>query len=105
MAEQPDKPARHLSRNEKIRDVLIGFLGSWAINAAIWALIGRDFEGMFIVFNIFILPGNVLLLIVMAFVRRWVALGLLAAYAANFLFALIMGLFYNGLCWIPFYIR
>lgn len=54
---------------------------------------------------VFTLPGNVLLLIIMAFVRRWVAFGILMAYVINFLLALIAGMFLSGACWIPFYLR
>ncbi|MEK7328452.1 MAG: hypothetical protein AAB217_24670 [Chloroflexota bacterium] len=116
MAEQPtstappSSPKKELSRNQKIRDFLIGFIGWWVINGAIWAGIATgDFgpqRSVFLLFpNIFILPVNLLALIILAFVRRWVALGLLTAYAVNFLLALIMGLFFNGVCWIPFYIQ
>jgi len=98
------------TRAGKFIEFAIGFVGWFIVNGAIWAGIATgDFgaqRSLFLLFpNIFILPANLLALIILAFVRSSVALGLLTAYTVNFLLALIMGLLLYGVCWIPFYIR
>ncbi len=103
---QPKQPRQPLSRNEKIRDFSIGFIGWWVVNVLIWALmslIGPDSQGIiFMTINLFVFPINVLVLIFLAFRRRWAALGILATYAVNFVIALIIGLDVNAFCWVPF---
>jgi hypothetical protein len=51
---------------------------------------------------LFIFGINLLLLIVMAFVNRWVALGLVAAITLNLVVSVVLGLVFNAICWIPF---
>jgi hypothetical protein len=108
---------RELSRNEKIRDFAIGFIGWWLVNGIVWAKIWADsgesngigintgnperFLGPLIV-NMVALPLNVLVFIVLASLRRWVAMGVLATYVVNFAVAVILGAIANGICWIPF---
>ncbi len=105
----PPQPVKQLSRNEKTRDFLIGFLGWFLVNGLVWAVIteriGGELGQYSFIFGIFVLPPNLLALVILAFARRWVALGLLVAYAANFALALLAGAFINGVCWFPFYIR
>ena len=55
--------------------------------------------------NIYILPANLIALIILAFVRRRVALGILVALAVNFVIAIILGLFINVICFIPFFVK
>ncbi len=104
------KPA--LTRNQKVRDFLIGFVGWYVVNGAIWlvltsggTLYGGPTGGYGLFFNLFILPANLVALLIFTFIRRWVALGMLGSYAVNFMFAAIAGVMFNALCWIPFFVK
>ena len=98
------KPARVWSRNEKIRDFLIGMVGWYVVNGAVWLVFqGGQSNGGFL--NLLILPINVVVLLVTAFTRRYFALGLLASFAFNLLAALMLGATLNAFCWIPFFIK
>ena len=81
-----------LSRNEKIRDFLIGFFGWWIVNVLLWVISPVDPSGQLPgeIFNFIVLPINIIVLIFLAFRRRWVALGVLATYAVNFIIALLL---------------
>jgi hypothetical protein len=108
-AEPAAKPKDVLTRNEKIRDFLIGFVSWYVVNGVIWMLISytssnAPLVGIWIL-NIWVLPVNLLVLIILAFVRRWVAWGIVASYAVNFLIAMIFGLILQAACWIPFFIK
>ena len=63
-----------------------------------------DSYGIFI--NIFVFPITLLLLIVLGLIKkaRKLAQGSLLALAANFVLALFVGMFYNGICFVPFYL-
>jgi hypothetical protein len=108
-AAKPGKPVRQWSRNEKIRDFLIGFVGWYVVNGALWAALARGASistnefGLFP--NLLILPVNVLVLIITAFTRKWFALGLLTSFAVNWVLALLLGLTFNAYCWVPFFIK
>jgi hypothetical protein len=105
----------YATRNTKILDFLIGFIAWFAVNGALWfllahgqsivsSLIGTIITGP-IVANLFILPANLLILIVLAFLRRWMAFGILVAVAINLAIALVLGMGTNATCAIPFFIK
>jgi Na+/proline symporter len=115
MAEQPiptapsPAPKKELSRNEKIRDFLIGFVGWFIINGVLLLLvIGLDrdayYNGLGSTWACGF-PLNILVLVFLAFTRRQVALGMLTALAVNFLVSLVIGLFENAICFVPFFVR
>ena len=102
------QPVRQWSRNEIIRDLLVGFVGWYAANGLVWVVIsgGTIGSGEFAGFvNLLVLPINVLVLIIAVFVRPWFALGLLASYGVNLAVALLLGATINGVCWIPFFVK
>ncbi|OGO34260.1 MAG: hypothetical protein A2W35_12060 [Chloroflexi bacterium RBG_16_57_11] len=105
LSQKPATPAkRQLTRNEKLRDFAIGFIGWWVVNGLLWTIADktafRDDFGSVVLFCA--VPINIVSLIFLAFLRRWVALGVLATYVVNFAMALILGTITNGYCWIPF---
>ena len=93
------------TRGEKILHFVIGFVGWWVFNGALWfALTGGKGLGYGVfILNLLVFPANLLILIVLAFVRHWISLGWLAAIAVNLLIALIVGVASNGFCFIPFF--
>ncbi len=103
----PKTAAPPLSPAEKRRDFFIGFVGWWVVNGALWLGLtggeGLGLGGFGILLNLLLFPANLLMLIVLAFIRRWIALGGLAAIAVNLLIALIMGVTLAGFCFIPFF--
>ena len=89
-----------------------GFFGWHVINTVFWLLItpGPKSPNEFVYVylpNLLILPANIILLIVLAAIRptRWMALGILAALALNFLISLILGLNTNAVCFVPFLVK
>jgi len=90
---------------------LWGFFGWYFIHIMLWLLfgarIGDDLgvtgEGWYII-NGLIFLANLFVLIVLAIIRatRKIALGILLAIGLNFAISLVMGLEYNGWCFIPF---
>ena len=94
---KPESERPPISPDEKRRDFLIGFFGWWTINVVLWELLRGD-----IFANLFVFPVNVLVLIILAFRRGWMALGILSAFGVNFVIASILGLSFNAICWIPF---
>jgi hypothetical protein len=94
--------------NEKVIDSVIGFVGWYTVNGAFWltTLKGQPInEGYNLFANLLMLPVNLLVLIVLAFLRRWMAFGILVAVAANLLIALVLRMTTNATCTIPFFIK
>lgn len=110
----PPPPIGHVysTRSERILDVVIGFVGWWVVNVGIWLVAeylrpasgyARSSYGwllMMLAGVLFII--NIATLILLAFLRRWVALGILTALGANSLIALVTGLSLNASCGIAF---
>ena len=98
------------SRSEKVRDFVIGF-ASWFAVAGVGALIGRQ---AFVAENswgdtdmtgLLLTPLNVVVVILLAFRRRWMALGWLAAYAVNLVVGLAISQMEGGApCGYPFFL-
>lgn len=96
--ETPTAPKPVLTRDEKRRRFLIGFLGWWLVNVPLAMVLNARHlaEVLFMVFFV-----QVVLLIIMAFANRAVALGMLAAIGLNLVISILFGLLFNALCWIP----
>lgn len=104
--EPPAKPAKSpLTTAQKWRQFWIGFGAWWLINSLIWfPLSGADNLGYGIFFSLLVLPLNLIVLLVLAFIRRWMALGVLTTYGVNLLVSVLYRPFdMNGICWVPFY--
>lgn len=91
------------STSQKEFHFISGFIGWFLVNGLLWSLIGSG-GGAFIV-NLFILPINIGVLIILAAIHktRWIVWGILAAWAVNFIFAIILGVIWNGACLVPFF--
>ena len=109
MAQPTNPPPEPLTRNDKLLDFAIGFVGWWIVNMGAWLWLThgtlRDAGPDAGICNGILLPANVVALFILAVTRRYIALGVLATYAVNFLIAVIVGVSLNGTCWIPFLIR
>jgi hypothetical protein len=97
----------YTTRNEKIIDFVIGFVGWFLVNGLLYGcsiviLQARPFEtsDSFVALLLGVLPLliNIGALILLAFMRRWIALGALAAFALALLGALLIGLFIYTVC-------
>ena len=126
MAEQPEpekpsekiakRPKKQLTRNEKIRDFLIGFVGWWIISGLVWlgvtnatfsapSRIGNELLALFeLLFLLLFFLTQLIALILLAFRRGWIALGMLSAIAMNLVITLLIGLTQNAFCFAPFFI-
>ena len=126
MAEQPEsdkpaegtsnKPKKQLTRNEKIRDFLFGFVGWWIISGLVWlgvtkgnfsipSRIWSELLALFeLVFLLLFFLTQLIALIILAFRRGWIALGMLSAIAMNIVITLLIGLTQNAFCFAPFFI-
>ncbi len=103
--------------------VAIGFVGWYLVNGYIWwqyvgkfsltpwpsiALDDNSYTKSYqLIFNIFLFPSNLVLLLVLAIIRptRPLALGILLAFSVNLIISLFLGLGNNALCLIPFFVR
>jgi hypothetical protein len=110
--QKESEPQKPLTRNEKIRDFLIGFAGWFVVNGPLWILWAPDLTPR-PPYNIpraidmvcTLLFFNIATLIFLAFARRWIALGVLTALAANFILTLVFGTSANNWCGTtPFFI-
>ncbi len=109
--------AAPLTRRQKIVRVLIGFTGWYLVNGLFWLLVLQltpakinrsDVEFTAVIgWAITLAVFNALALLFAAMIRptRWIALGMLAAIALNFILSLILDLWFNALCMMPFYIQ
>jgi hypothetical protein len=114
-ANAPFKPKSNyppLTRNQKIRDFLIGFLGWYLVTALVWYLV--DWDNMMSTQAAGALPfifmglnfsANLIALIVLSVVKRtrYIGFGILVALALNLLITTVLGEFGNGLCFFPFW--
>lgn len=100
-------PKIYTTRNEKILDFVIGFVGWYVLNGVLYAAL---------IFIVQAMPGdsqdsvvglmlvglplliNIVALTLLAFTRRWIALGALAAFGLLLVGALILGLFIYAVC-------
>ncbi|HEX9837736.1 MAG TPA: hypothetical protein VGA72_00240 [Anaerolineales bacterium] len=126
MAEQPEsdkpaegtsnKPKKQLTRNEIIRDFLIGFVGWWIISGLVWlgvtnatftlpSRIWNELLALFeLIFLLLFFLTQLIALILLAFRRGWIALGMLSAIALNLMITLFIGLTQNAFCFAPFFV-
>jgi hypothetical protein len=86
-----------------------GFLGWFLVNGVFWLLLsgGIKLDEYEILDRLcFVLPLNLVTLIGLIWIKktRQVAQGILAALGLNFFVSLVLGLFYNSFCLIPFFI-
>jgi hypothetical protein len=110
--EKPSEPEKEaISRNKKIRDLAIGFFGWYVATGLIWWVVGNleVFQGLdgAIFFLIINFLANLLTPIILSAIRRtrFIGLGILAALGLNFLISLVLGTFFYGICFVPFYLR
>lgn len=98
--DNPDQP--QTDKNRPLWQFAAGFLGWFLVNGLIW-LFFKDNIGL----NLLVFPVNLIVLIVLFAVKknRKYAQGVLAAVGVNLLISLILGLFFNAFCFIPFFNR
>ena len=93
---------RQLSPNNA--GIVVGFLGWYLIN---WLFLkGSPNTGSYDLSLVFSPIVNIVVLFICAIVKplRQVALGILIAIAFNLFISLAFGMFFNALCFIPFFI-
>lgn len=95
------------SDRAEVIDFLAGLVGWYVINgAAYWlATDGGRSMGRLAYCGLAAFPINVVGVSVAIIKRRYLAWGMLTAIILNFIFALLLGVFVNGVCAIPFFIR
>ena len=98
----------YTTRNEKIIDFAIGFVGWFLINGVLYACLiwlyssipNADSQGGIATLMLLALPLliNIGLLVLLAFTRRWIAFGALAAFGLLLLGGLLLGLLVYAVC-------
>jgi hypothetical protein len=98
----------YATRNEKIIDFAIGFVGWFFVNGVLYACLvslysrlpTTDSQGNIAALMLLALPLllNVGLLVLLAFTRRWIAFGALAAFGLLLLGGLVLGLLAYAVC-------
>jgi hypothetical protein len=81
--------------------ILYGFVGWYLVNGAFYLIPGA------INFFFALFLANIIVLIVLVLIKetRMVGIGILIALALNFLVSLVLGIFFNGVCFVPFYVK
>lgn len=98
----------YTTRNEKIIDFAIGFVGWFLVNGVLYACLipiysrlpTPDSQGSVAALMLLALPLliNIGLLVLLAFTRRWIALGALAAFGLLLIGTLVLGLLAYAVC-------
>ena len=109
LLEAPEILEENIRPDPRVKWILfaVGFFGWYIFNTKAWFSVmenGPDKQGYYPLFNLVMLPANLLILFILAKIHRtrWAAFGILAAVAVNFLISLILGLGNNAICFIPF---
>ena|SRR6188472_167033 len=98
----------YTTRNEKVLDFVLGFVGWFLVNGllygcsiAILQALESDAQNSLAALLLGLLPLliNIGALIFFAFTRRWVALGILAAFALVLVGVLLLGLVFYVICY------
>lgn len=95
---------------EKQIDFAIGFGGWLVIGGILWLFGMRPSgspyysEGVFLCIAPVYFLSNIVALIVLAFTRRWIALGLLSVLGVNLVISLALHTSYAGVCTVPVFI-
>lgn len=100
-SEQPTKARPPKKFNFNIWQSVAGFLGWFLVTLPIYGQ-KMDQESLMICGGVLFL-ANIGALILLLIKLRSVGLGMLAALGVNLVISLILGLFNNALCFIPFY--
>lgn len=83
------------------REFVFGFAGWWIINGGIYALTGTGAAPLLCVVNLLV---PIALATGKDRKRKQIAFGIIAALGANFLISAVLGMFTNGICFVPFFI-
>lgn len=103
-ARPPEAESRRqpLTRGQKVRDLLIGFVG-WLVVSSFLASGSGEMEGAPLA-GLCLTPLGIVALIGLALRWRWMALGWLIAYALNLIVALATNQMSGGAaCGVPFF--
>ena len=89
-----------ISRREKLSDFAIGFVGWYVSSSLLWLMTSPVSPLQLLA--LLCLPLHIVVLIVLGIKRRWMALGVLAAFAVNLAIATFMGMLFPAWCGAPF---
>ena len=98
----------YTTRNEKVIDFVLGFVGWFLVNGLLYGCsitilqaIDSDMPASIPALLLGLLPLliNIGALILFAFTRRWIALGILAAFALVLVGVLLLGLVLYAVCY------
>ena len=90
-----------ISHSEKLSDFATGFIGWYGISILLWAFLPGS-SSLLQLLALLCLPLHIVVLIVLGIKRRWMALGVLAAFAVNLAIATFMGMLFPAWCGAPF---
>lgn len=82
------------------REFIIGFVGWWVVCGGIYALTGTGIAPLLCAVNV-IIP--IALAARKDTKQKQIAFGIIAALGTNFLISAILGMFSNGICFVPFF--
>jgi hypothetical protein len=97
----------YMTRSEKVLDFVIGFVGSFLLNGLLYGCsysiltaMSSNITDTLVALLLGLLPLllNIAALILSAFTRRWIALGILVAFALVLVGVLLLGLVFYVIC-------
>src|SRR5262245_61978666 len=100
----------YTTRNEKVVDFVIGFIGWFLANGLMYTLLVQllglaepDTQSSLVVLVLLVLPlvVNIAAMIFFGFRRRWIALGALAAFGALLALVVVLGVLAAAFCFGP----
>lgn len=98
----------YATRGEKVLDFVLGFAGWFLVNGLIYGcsivilqagLFDTSDSVLPVLLGLLPLLLNIAVVILFAFTRRWIALGILAAFALVLLGVLLLGLLVYAICY------
>jgi hypothetical protein len=98
----------YATRNEKVLDFVLGFVGWFLVNGLLYGcsivilqvgLFETSDSLLAVLLGLLPLLLNIAVVILFAFTRRWIALGILAAFALVLLGVLLLGLLVYAICY------
>ena len=90
----------YTTRREKMIDLAIGFVGWYVSSSVLWLMTSP--VSPLQILALLCLPLHMVVLIVLGIKRRWMALGVLAAFAVNLAIATLLGMLFPAWCGVPF---
>ena len=100
--QQTPEPVAEGGKFKIRRPFVIGFLGWYAVMALVYGILIFDKDNDFVQL-ICVLQGILLMILFLVRKQRSIAWGVISAIGVNFFLSLLLNLFLNAICFVPFF--